>query len=73
MILLMHCFYFFAGVVGWQCVSCAENLQAHLPTFHNLTHLEVYVDPVEYTHERLMDILQKTHTLESLNISEVDL
>ena len=44
--------------------------------FHNLTRLEVYVepsaDPGEYTDETLMDILQKTPSLESLDIPEVD-
>ncbi|KAL4619262.1 hypothetical protein ACB092_06G067600 [Castanea dentata] len=56
------------------CVSYAENIRAHLPMFHNLTRLEVYVepsgDPGEYTDETLMDILQKTPSLESLDIPE---
>ncbi|XP_050247051.1 F-box/LRR-repeat protein At4g14103-like isoform X3 [Quercus robur] len=56
------------------CVSYAENIRAHIPTFHNLTRLEVYVepsaDPGEYTDETLMDILQKTPSLESLDIPE---
>ncbi|XP_023887287.1 F-box/LRR-repeat protein At3g59250 isoform X2 [Quercus suber] len=56
------------------CVSYEENIRAHLPTFHNLTQLEVYVEPSadlgEYTDETLMDILQKTPSLESLDIPE---
>ena len=83
MLPLMLCFYLFlvwggggGGGVGFQCVSYAENIRAHLPMFHNLTRLEVYVepsaDPGEYTDETLMDILQKTPSLESLDIPEVD-
>ena len=78
MLPLMLCFYLFLfwGGVGFQCVSYAENIRAHLPMFHNLTRLEVYVepsaDPGKYTDETLMDILQKTPSLESLDIPEVD-
>ena len=69
---LMH--YIFLGVCGLQCVSHAENFLAHLPTFHNLTHLEVYeYIPDEYTHETLMDILQKSPSLQSLDIPVVHL
>lgn len=68
--------FFVGGDGGFQCVSYEENIRAHLPTFHNLTRLEVYVEPSadlgEYTDETLMDILQKTPSLESLDIPEVD-
>ena len=64
------------GGGGFQFVSRANNFLAHLPIFHNLMHLEVYVepsaDPGEYTKEILMDLLQKTPNLESLDIPEVD-
>ena len=64
------------GGGGFQFVSRANNFLAHLSIFHNLMHLGVYVepsaDPGEYTEEILMDLLQKTPNLESLDIPEVN-
>lgn len=52
----------------------AENIEAGLPTFHNLTHLHVRPDhyfPGAYTVGALMYLLQKAPKLETLSIVSV--
>ncbi|KAK3005033.1 hypothetical protein RJ639_016772 [Escallonia herrerae] len=49
-------------------LECAENLPSHLPTFYNLTTLEVDSDTSSYKVGVLMDFLRTTPNLEFLDI-----
>ncbi|XP_027348174.1 F-box/LRR-repeat protein At3g26922-like [Abrus precatorius] len=52
-----------------ECLSCAKNILHLLPSFHNLTHLDVLLGASEdFTSEVVMDILQKSPKLETLDI-----
>uniref|UniRef100_A0A5B7B567 F-box domain-containing protein n=2 Tax=Davidia involucrata TaxID=16924 RepID=A0A5B7B567_DAVIN len=54
----------------FEVLSFAENLLNCVPTFNNLTHLEVDSEISPYTTRVLMDILQKSPELEFLDIGE---
>ncbi|WJX50789.1 hypothetical protein P8452_37044 [Trifolium repens] len=53
-----------------QCLNYAKDTFCLLPSFHNLTHLDVFLASTFLTSEVLADILRKTPKLKVLHISK---